>query len=245
MVHGLLSNQADNWQTYGPLLANHGYCVFSLTYGARSSSPPFNLMGGLTSMTRDAKVLGRLVGRVLAATHARKVDLLGHSEVATMPYWYLKFDGGAAKVGKMIGLSPVLHGSWLPGVPLVDTWLTALGAPRAEESAILAACQACAQINPNSSWIHKLDRHGIAAPGVHYTQVVTEYDELVVPYTSGIVDGSHSRNIVIQHQCPTDTVDHVSMAVDPTIARDVLNALDPTHAKPVTCRPFVALVGKL
>jgi triacylglycerol lipase len=33
LVHGLLANQTDNWQTISPLLANRGYCVFSLTYG--------------------------------------------------------------------------------------------------------------------------------------------------------------------------------------------------------------------
>jgi hypothetical protein len=43
LVHGLLSNQSDNWQTYGPPLANHGYCVFSLTYGTRSTTPPLRI----------------------------------------------------------------------------------------------------------------------------------------------------------------------------------------------------------
>jgi triacylglycerol lipase len=245
LVHGLLSNQSDNWQTYGPLLANDGYCVFSLTYGTRSNTPPFNLLGGLTPMPQDAKVLERFVNKVLAATHASKVDLLGHSEGATMPYWYIKFDGGARKVAKMIGLSPVVHGSWISGVPLVDTWLSALGQPHALESVLATACQACAEFNPDSAWVRKLDRHGIAVPGVRYTQVMTEYDELVVPYTSGIVDGPNSTNIVIQHQCPTDTVDHVSMGVDPNVARDVLNALDPPHARPVVCSPFIPIVGKL
>lgn len=162
-----------------------------------------------------------------------------------MPYWYLKFDHGASKVAKMIGLSPAVHGSFVSGVPLADSALAALGLPHAMESFVAAACQACAEINPDSAFTRKLDRHGITAPGVRYTQVVTEYDELVVPYTSGIVDGTHSKNIVIQHQCPSDLVDHVSMAVDPAIARDVLNALDPMQAKPVRCTPFVPIVGAL
>ncbi|HVU60579.1 MAG TPA: alpha/beta fold hydrolase [Mycobacteriales bacterium] len=245
LVHGLLSNQADNWQTYGPLLADNGYCVFTLTYGTRSSSPPFSFMGGLTPMPGDAKVLGRFVDKVLAATHAHKVDIVGHSEGATMPYWYLKFDGGAAKVAHMVGLSPVVHGSWVSGVPLIDSWLTALGLPHAMESVLGGACAACAEINPDSAWIAKLDRGGVAVPGVIYTQVMTEYDELVVPYTSGNVDGPNSTNIVIQHQCPADTVDHVSMGVDPNVAQDVLNALDPSRHKPVVCSPFVPVVGQL
>ncbi len=42
LVHGLLANMTDNWQTMSPLLANNGYCVFALTYGVPSgSSVPF------------------------------------------------------------------------------------------------------------------------------------------------------------------------------------------------------------
>src|SRR5690348_3448927 len=39
LVHGLFANMTDNWQTMSPLLANHGYCVFALTYGETSSAP--------------------------------------------------------------------------------------------------------------------------------------------------------------------------------------------------------------
>ncbi|MBH0779848.1 lipase family protein [Nocardia bovistercoris] len=31
LIHGFLANRNDNWQTYGPLPANNGYCVFALT----------------------------------------------------------------------------------------------------------------------------------------------------------------------------------------------------------------------
>src|SRR5207249_10665597 len=31
LTHGLGANQTVNWQTFSPLLKNHGYCVFSLT----------------------------------------------------------------------------------------------------------------------------------------------------------------------------------------------------------------------
>lgn len=244
LIHGLLANESDNWQTYAPLLADDGYCVFALTYGNDPSRPaPFNFMGGLTPMEQSARVLGGFVDKVLGATHAAKVDLVGHSEGATMPYWYLKFDGGASKVSKMIGLSPGVHGTDIGGVPMVDALLSAFGQPRAWQSLIGSGCQSCAEFDPDSAFIHALDQGGIAVPGVTYTQIVTEYDELIVPYTSGIVDGPNSTNIVIQTQCPADLVDHVAMAVDPAVARDVLNALDPALAKPVTCSPVIPVLG--
>jgi hypothetical protein len=33
------------------------------------------------------------------------------------------------------------------------------------------------------------------------------------------------------------------MASDPVVARDVLNALDPAHARPVSCGPATPLAG--
>src|SRR5260221_10098872 len=51
LVHGLLANMTDNWQTMSPLLANNGYCVFALTYGNDS---PVEQVGGLAPMEQSA-----------------------------------------------------------------------------------------------------------------------------------------------------------------------------------------------
>ena len=91
LVHGLLANETDNWQTISPLLADNGYCVYSLTYGTdpNFTTPPLDESGGLVPMEQSAAVLGAFVNRVLAATGAPKVDLVGHSEGATMPDYYI------------------------------------------------------------------------------------------------------------------------------------------------------------
>ncbi len=225
LVHGLLANQTDNWQTAAPLLADNGYCVFSLTYGNTAGVPPFNFLGGLAPMQQSALVLSAFVNKVLAATGAAKVDIVGHSEGATMPYWYLKFDGGAAKVAKMIGMSPVVHGTDLTGPALVDDLVNELGMAPVEAAAISGECGSCLEFQPTSPFIQWLDANGITAPGVIYTQIVTQYDELVVPYTSGIINASNSTNIVLQDQCATDFSDHLEIASDPVAMQDVLNAL--------------------
>jgi triacylglycerol lipase len=92
-------------------------------------------------------------------------------------------------------------------------------------------------------FIQRLDANGVAVPGVVYTQIMTRYDELVLPYTSGIVVAPNSTNIVVQDQCPLDFSDHLELGSDPVAARDVLNALDPAHAQPVPCLPVLPLVG--
>jgi triacylglycerol lipase len=203
LVHGLLANETDNWQTYGPLLADDGYCVFSLTYGNDlSTQPPLDNTGGLAPMEQSAKVLAAFVDRVLSATGASKVDIVGHSEGATMPYWYIKFDGGATKVARMVGLAPVVHGTDVAiGPAVIQELLTAFGASPSEIQAVELGCQSCPEFAPQSSFIQELNRGGVAVPGVVYTQIMTRYDELVVPYTNGMVDAPQSNNIVLQDQC--------------------------------------------
>ena len=80
-----------------------------------------------------------------------------------------------------------------------------------------------------------------AVKGITYTNIVTKYDELVVPYTSGIQAGM--RNIVVQDQCALDFSEHFEIAADPIAAADVLNALDPAHPRPVPCRLVLPFVG--
>jgi triacylglycerol lipase len=76
-----------------------------------------------------------------------------------------------------------------------------------------------------------------------YTDIVTKYDELVEPYTSGILDAPGVTNITLQEQCPIDFSDHLTAAFDPTAAQDILNALDPAHARAVPCTLVLPGVG--
>ena len=244
LVHGLFANMTDNWQTFGPLLANNGYCVYTITYGNHTNyPPPFNFLGGLAPMEQSALQLGAFVDKVLAATGASKVDLVGHSEGATMPYWYLKFDGGAAKVDKMVGISSVVHGTSLVDPTKIAGVLPPLGGTAALAAGSAGFCDSCAEFSPTSSFIKSLDAFGVTVPGVTYTQIVTKFDELVLPYTSGIIDESNVTNIVVQNQCPLDFADHIAIASDPVAARDVLNALDPAHAQRVPCTLVLPAIG--
>jgi triacylglycerol lipase len=245
LVHGLLANETDNWQTYGPLLADNGYCVFSFTYGNDlSTQAPLDGIGGLAPMEQSAQVLSAFVDQVLAATGASRVDIVGHSEGATMPYWYIKFDGGATKVARMVGLAPVVHGTDTAlGTGLIDELLTAYGGSASEGVAVAEGCASCAEFAPDSSFTESLDAGGVAVPGVTDTQIMTRYDELVVPYTNGMVIAPNSTNIVVQDQCALDFADHVALAADPVAAQDVLNALDPATAQPAPCVPVEPVIS--
>ena len=86
-------------------------------------------------------------------------------------------------------------------------------------------------------------RGDVAVPGVTYTNIVTRYDELVRPYTSGIED--QMTNIVVQDRCPLDFTEHFEIAADRNASVLVLNALDPAHPRPLACVPVLPFVGGL
>lgn len=259
LVHGLAANQNDNWQTMAPFLADNGYCVFSFTYGNLASLPrPFDEIGGLTDMVASAHQLAALVDFVLGATHAPKVDIVGHSEGGTMPDYYLKFLGGSRVVAHFVMLSGVIHGTTFWGLSDLYDLASAYGFSSQTNALVGSFCASCTEFLVGSSFIKTLDApnaqatageaatcpyDGAAVDGVSYTSIATENDELVRPYTSDFIDprcanagdGIGVDNILVQHQCALDQADHLSIASDQVAAHDVLNALDPAHATPVPC----------
>jgi triacylglycerol esterase/lipase EstA (alpha/beta hydrolase family) len=235
LVHGLFANMTDNWQTMSPLLANNGYCVFALTYGNDTSSgPPADEFGGLAPMEQSAAQLSAFVDKVLAATHTRKVDIVGHSEGATMPDYYIEYLGGAAKVQRYVGVSGVKHGTTLHGIGTLAAQIESLF-PSAGDP-LSGTCGSCDEFLQGSDFIKQLEARA-PAPGVIYTNLSTKYDELVSPYTSSFLTGKNVTNITMQNGCPVDASDHLSIISSRRTGRYILNALDPVHAQPVTCSP--------
>ena len=237
LVHGTAGNRATNWQTYGPLLKNNGYCVFALTYGATLPVPYPGALGGFASMKTSAAELGAFVDRVLASTGADKVDIIGHSQGTLMPNWWVKFLGGASKVGSYISLAPVWQGTRVADP--IKLFARVFGF--AEDT--YPVCAACAQFTVGSAFLADLGAGGLAVPGVRYVNIASKYDELVVPYTNGFAPGM--TNLVVQDTCKLDLTEHFEIAADRNVTVMVLNALDPEHPRPVRCVPVLPFVGGL
>jgi triacylglycerol lipase len=238
LVHGTAGNGNDNWQTYAPLLANNGYCVYALTYGVLPGSPlPINQLGGLGLIENSAAQLATFVNRVLAATGAHKVDIVGHSQGTLMPDYYAKFLGGASKIDKYISLAPLWDGTSASALLALDSASAVfLGHPF---SSLFAP--SLNEMATGSTFMTKMRKGGVLVPGIRYTNIVTTHDELVTPYTSGIAPGM--TNIVLQQQCSLDYTEHFEIAADPIASVDVLNALDPAHPRPVPCMLVLPFVG--
>jgi triacylglycerol esterase/lipase EstA (alpha/beta hydrolase family) len=232
LVHGLGATMGENWSYISPLLAARGYCVFALTYGL---DPRLPLFGGVIPIEQSAVELGALVDRVLAATGAAKVDLVGHSEGTFMPQYWLKFLGGAGKVNRYVAMTPPYQGTTPYGISALRDAGAQSGLSQLLVRLVSSFCGSCAEFLAGSPMVQKLTAGGAAVPGVVYTTIMSRYDELVTPYTSGRLDAPNATNFVLQDVCPNEFSEHALEAFDPVVAQLIFNALDPAHATPISC----------
>jgi triacylglycerol esterase/lipase EstA (alpha/beta hydrolase family) len=236
LVHGTFADMSNSWQAISPLLKNNGYCVFALNYGSYNGSGAIGVYG-VGEIRNSAKELSAFVDKVLAATGAAEVDLVGHSQGGMMPRYYLKFLGGAAKVHTLVALSPSNHGTTVDGIGVLARFFPG-GAQFTG-----ALCPACEEQIVGSAFLAELNSGGDTVPGVDYTVIQTRYDTVVTPYTSAFLSGPNVRNILLQNQCILDFGDHLSMPYDHIAAADVLTALDPLHPRNPLCTPIAPIAG--
>jgi triacylglycerol lipase len=200
LVHGTFGDMTVSWNLISPKLKQDGYCVFALDYGDRATGP----------IEQSAAQLRDFVDRVLAATGAKRVSLVGHSQGGMMPRYYLKFLGGVGKVDDLIGLAPSNHGTSNPGALLLNG---------------VGVCYSCGQQATGSAFLTNLNA-GDETPGdVSYTVVETRYDEVVLPYTSAFLSGANTTNVRLQDRCPLDVSEHLSIIYDRVALRWIENAL--------------------
>jgi triacylglycerol esterase/lipase EstA (alpha/beta hydrolase family) len=218
-----------------PLLKNYGYCVFALNYGSSNGSGALGIYatGEIASSARE---LSSFVDRVLAATGASRVDMVGHSQGGMMPRYYIRFDGGAAKVHTLVGLAPSNHGTTVDGLFIVAEHI-----PGA--TSFVGLCQACEEQASGSAFIANLNAGHETEPGVSDTVIESAYDEVVTPYTSAFLSGRDVTNTTLQDQCPLDLGEHLSMPYDHIADADVLTALDPADAQHPLCTPVLPISG--
>jgi triacylglycerol esterase/lipase EstA (alpha/beta hydrolase family) len=235
LVHGTFADMSDSWQALSPLLANHGYCVFALNYGSYEGSGEVGIYA-TGDIAQSAEQLGGFVTRVLSATGASKVDLVGHSQGGMMPRYYMRFLGGSQYVHTLVGLSPSNHGTTLDGL---FTLANLLGAG----SFFGFHCPACEQQETGSAFLATLNAGKETVAGVQYTVIQSDKDEVVTPYASAFLSGRNVTNILLQNQCILDQGEHLSMPYDHIADADVLNALDPAHPVTPACTPVLPVAG--
>jgi triacylglycerol lipase len=198
LVHGTFLDMTTGWNLISPLLKSKGYCVFALDYGGRGTGP----------IEDSAAELSRFVDRVLEATDARRVAIVGQSQGGMMPRWYVKNLDGPHTVSEIVGLVPSNHGTTQPLTDVVGL-----------------ACFACLQQKAGSEFIQALNAADETPGPVDYTQITTRLDEVVTPFRSAFLEGPGTTNVLVQDKCPLDVFEHVGIVYDPVAIQWVVNAL--------------------
>lgn len=235
LVHGTLENLGSNWVALSPTLKNAGYCVYALNYGMNALS--LGRFGGLADIADSAQELSTFVNKVRSSTGAAKVDIVGHSQGGMMPNYYIKRLGGASKVHTFIGLSPSNHGTTLSGIVDLGVQLNLLGF--ANSVIVGVGAPALQQQEVNSDFQNALFADGDTVAGPRYVVIQTTHDEVVTPYANAFLSGSNVTNILIQDQCPDDTVGHIGIFLDSPAIQNVMNQLGPnTPGFTATCTGY-------
>jgi triacylglycerol esterase/lipase EstA (alpha/beta hydrolase family) len=242
LVHGTFENMLDNWNGLSPILKAAGYCVFAFNYGNTTGIPGLN---GTGDMIQSANAITPFVNRVLSATHASKVDLIGHSQGGALIRYYTDLLGGAAHVDQVIAITPSNHFTTLDGLTqlahalnitqLVDGALDFLRLPAAVQ-----------QTTPNSPFYVNVNGHGETVPGMSYTVIGTRNDEVVTPFTQSFITagpGATVDNITLQNVCGNDQSDHLSASYSKNVAQIILNKLAPNDQHAIHCYPQAAITG--
>ena len=235
LVHGTDGGGQTSWGPYVPLVTDHGFSVFTLTYGAiPGSSWPISAMGGMRLIEDSAAEFGELAERVLAATGAEQIDVVGHSQGTIMPNYWAKFLGGEGKIRRYVSLAPLWHGTEAFG-----TVRGVLGLFSRRLGVGIASSVSIPQMIAGSEFLEKLNAgDGPYMEGIEYLNMSTRRDEFVNPYTNGQIPGGPGTdvtNIVVQDGCPEDRSDHLGFCGSERAATIVLNALDDLDQKPLSC----------
>ncbi len=233
LLHGL-SNDTITWNTLSPALADAGYCVFTTTYGRDWLGP----IGAVTSVQESARQIAAFIDRVRAATGVSKVDLVGHSMGGAIGFYYLNHLDGIPKVDDYIALASPLHGTDMSGVQ--TAFADILGIPAIERK-----CGGPCQVGVGSPFLRVINPDPAIAPAIKFTTIVTRYDQIATPYTTGMLRGPNVRNVVVQDRCATDYTEHAELTADPIAVREVLNALRPATAVRPRCTTVLPFIGPI
>ncbi|KAF9192507.1 hypothetical protein BGZ50_008473 [Haplosporangium sp. Z 11] len=237
MLHGL-TIVPNTWSYMGKRFAANGYCVFTLSYGRIPGIP---LPLGCNDLMFSAQELSDFVDKVLKATGASKVDILGHSEGSVLPRVYMKYFDGRGKVGSLVGIGSVQYGTTLANIV---TLVHGLGLYGLVDGAGGIICKACMQLVAGSPFLSDLNSGEDAYPDIKYLMIASRYDETVTPYTNGFLRtlGPNVQNVELQDLCENDISEHMTQPYDPVAFQAADSFLSTGVIKVIRCTPMIQQV---
>ena len=183
---------------------------------------------GTGDLQVQANVLNGYVNQALARGSG-PVTVIGYSAGGVVAWlWDVEYDG-VAKARQIITLGSPLHGADLAAVGAAD-------APD-------ACPQACEELVPGSSMLHRLQGTG-SATRPPWLSLWTTDDQVVQPPDSARLSGA--VNVPLQSVCPGVSIGHGQLPTAPLVVGIVLRTLHSaalSSPRPADCRSLQALGG--
>ncbi len=216
LIHGTNGRSSSDWFTLAPLLANDGRDVYPFDW--RRVRPTADS----TATHQHALELAAFIDAVRGSTGTAQVDVVGHSWGAVLARYLVRClpaEPAATAVRSVIGLAPTYGGTTLHGLFRNPHRL-----PAGLRRWLDAKIPTWREQLPGSEVLTAI-RNAPPAPSVHFTTIVTRYDQMVTPYTASLAAGPDATQVVIQNHSRRAVVGHLGILHHPTALSHVLQAL--------------------
>jgi triacylglycerol esterase/lipase EstA (alpha/beta hydrolase family) len=216
LLVGRLSGTADQSEP-GPVLVVPGYgadldalnpLVAEVRRAGREAVVFEPTEGGTGDLRVQARRLGVLAEQTMDRTGAGSVDIVGYSAGGVVARLYVRDEGGASVVRRVLTVGSPHHGSEVASLAAE----VAGGCPTA-----------CEQLATGSELLRRLDSGDETPDGPRWATVRTADDEIVTPSESALLDGA--LNIEVQRLCPAATTSHGGLPGDPVVLATLRSAL--------------------
>lgn len=215
-VHAPVSASVDQ-SVPGPVLVVPGYgagpgsvspLVDELRREGRSVTVLQDPGGGTGDLRAQGARLADLARRTMTAQGAASVDLVGYSAGGVVARVFVRDDGGASVVRRVLTVGSPHHGT--------DVAVLAQD--------LAGSCPAaCEQLATGSDLLRRLDAGDETPPGPRWTTVRSSFDQVVVPVDSAALGGA--LNLSVQDLCPAARTSHDGLPGDPAVLATLRTAL--------------------
>jgi len=170
---------------------------------------------GLGDIADSAAVLAEFVDDLLAGTSAERVDIVAHSQGGLVGRYFIKNLDGEQQVDSLVSLAAPHYGTAEANIA------NFLG------FGSCAGVVSCEQMSIGSPFLDALNDGDDTIGNVEYTNIITWFDEVVIPHENGFLrdDGDNNTNVTLQSQCPFRIVGHILLPLDGATYAGIFDAL--------------------
>ena len=176
---------------------------------------------GTGDLRTQAKRLAELVDRTLREQDAPSVDLVGYSAGGVIARLYVREEGGAPVVRRVLTIGSPHHGT---------------DVARLAQDTVGSCPTACEQLASGSDLVRQLNAGDETPEGPRWATVRSTSDRIVVPTDTAELGGA--LNVEVQELCPAARTSHGDLPGDPVTLRvlaGTLGAGRPMAPSDVSC----------